>query len=77
MVCDGAALDDGQEVALDALAADVRADAAALARDLVDLVEEDDAALLGALERLVDHLIHVDELVQLVLEEDAAGLGDR
>src|SRR5690606_9271472 len=74
---DSAALDDGQQVALHALAADVRANAAALARDLVDLVQEDDAALLGALERLVDHLIHVDELVQLVLEEDAAGLGDR
>src|SRR5690606_15117390 len=73
---DGAALDDGEQVALHALAADVGADATAVARDLVDLVQEDDAALLGALERLVDHLIHVDELVQLVLEQDAAGLRD-
>src|SRR5690606_38673523 len=51
---DGAALDDGQEVPLHALPAHIGADAAALTRDLVDLVQEDDAHLLGALERLVD-----------------------
>jgi hypothetical protein len=71
----GAALDDGQQVALHALAADVGAGPAALAGDLVDLVEEDDAHVLGPLERLVHDLVHVDELVELVLQQDAARLG--
>ena len=49
---DGAALDDGQDVALDALAGDVRPALVGFAGDLVDLVDEDDALLLGAGERL-------------------------
>ena len=42
-----------------------RARAAPLAGHLVQLVEEDDAHVLDAVERVVDHLVHVDELVQL------------
>src|SRR5690606_20749208 len=72
----GRALDDRQQVALHALARDVGTLPRALARDLVDLVEEDDAHVLGPLERLVHDLVHVDQLVQLVLQEDAARLGD-
>ena len=48
---DGGAFDDRQDVALHALAADVRAVAAFAAGDLVDLVDEDDAGLLDALDR--------------------------
>ena len=45
---DGRPLDDRQQVALDALARDVGPAAGALvAGDLVDLVDEDDARLLG------------------------------
>ena len=45
---DGGALDDRQDVALDSLAADVRAVRPLPAGDLVDLVDEDDARLLNA-----------------------------
>ena len=72
---DRAALDDGQDVALHALAADVRAVGRA-PRDLVDLVDEHDAVLLGAAQRLLGHGVHVDELVLLLGEQDAAGIGD-
>ena len=48
---DRGAFDDRQDVALHALAADVRAVAALAAGDLVDLVDEDDAGLLDALDR--------------------------
>ena len=44
---DGGALDQRQQVALHALAADVRTHAALARADLVDLVEEHDAVLLG------------------------------
>ena len=47
---DGRAFDDRQDVALHALAADVGAVAALAAGDLVDLVDEDDAGLLDALD---------------------------
>ena len=48
---DRRAFDDRQDVALHAFAADVRALAAFAAGDLVDLVDEDDAGLLHALDR--------------------------
>ena len=48
---DGRAFDDRQDVALHALAADVRAVPAFASGDLVDLVDEDDAGLLDALDR--------------------------
>ena len=47
---DGGAFDDRQDVALDAFAAHVGSLAALAARDLVDLVEEDDACLLHAID---------------------------
>ncbi len=61
---------DRQEVALHALAGNVGAVCFA-ARDLVDLVEEDDARLLDALERFLDDLVHVDELRRLFLDQEA------
>ena len=47
---DRGALDDGQDVALDAFAADIGPVAALAPGDLVDLVDEDDAGLLDALD---------------------------
>src|SRR5581483_5656959 len=70
------ALEDLEQRLLDALAADVAGDrrVLALARDLVDLVDVDDA-LLGALDVVVGGL---DELEQDVLDvlTDVAGLGE-
>ncbi len=69
------AFDDRQQVALDALARDVRpAHLRALAGDLVDLVEEDDPQLLDALQRVAGDVLHVDELVVFLIEQDAARL---
>ena len=75
---DGRALDEREEVALDALARDVGPAARALApRDLVDLVEEDDARLLGPPDRLLRERRLVREGVGLALEEERPRLGDR
>ena len=41
-----------------------------------DLVEEDDAELLDTLERVGGDVLDVDELLDLLLEEDAPRLGD-
>ena len=70
------AFDDRQEVALHAFARDVgAAGGGALAGDLVDLVEEDDAQLLDALERVGGDVLDVDELLELLVDEDAPRLG--
>ena len=66
---DGGAFDDGQDVALHAFAADVGAVAAFAAGDLVDLVEEDDAAALHALDGDARHLVHVDQLLLFFLNQ--------
>src|SRR5438093_465792 len=44
--------------------------------DLVELVEEHDAGVLGSVDRLGDHLVHVDELLGLLLHEEPPRLGD-
>ena len=48
---------------------------APLAGDLVDLVDEDDAVVLDPVERLVHHVVHVHQLLELLVHQDAAGLG--
>src|SRR5436190_11509977 len=71
----GRAFDDRQQVALHAFARDVGPGAlAALAGDLVDLVDEDDAVVLDAVERFVHDVVHVDELLQLFVDQNAARL---
>ena len=65
-----AALDNGQNVALDALARDVRPARVALCGDLIDLVDEDDAVVFGAAHRLFFHSVVVDELIALFGEEE-------
>jgi hypothetical protein len=63
------ALDQRQQVALDAFAAD-RTAADVRNRDLVDLVEEDDAVLLGRLDRLAVDVVAVEALVAFLGEQD-------
>ena len=71
------AFDDRQQVALHAFARDVGpAHLRPLAGDLVDLVEEDDAELLDALERVGGDVVQVDQLLELLLEQNATRLGD-
>ena len=67
---DGGAFDDRQDVALHAFAADVGPVAALAPGDLVDLVEEDHAALLDALDRLAGDVLLVDEFLRLFSDED-------
>ncbi len=62
---DGGAFDQRQQIALHALAADIRADALGAGGDLVDFVEEDDAVILGGAYRLLGDLLIVDKLVGL------------
>jgi len=71
---DGRALDQRQQVALHALARDVRADRLLATCHLVDLVDEDDAVLLGVGERLDLELVLVDELAGLLVGEELQGL---
>src|SRR3989441_1169357 len=70
----GRALYDGQQVALHAFARHVGPDGAPLPRDLVDLVDENDAVVFDAVERLVHHVVYVDELLQLLVDQDAPRL---
>src|SRR5258705_13066409 len=80
---DGGALDERQEIALNALAAHIGADALGAGADLVDLVEKDDAVILDVLDRLLHDHVVVDELVGFLAEQnveavahgDAARLG--
>jgi hypothetical protein len=46
------------------------------ARNLVDLVEEDDASVLDAIAGLAVDLLGVDELLGLLLGQDLTRLGD-
>ena len=64
---DRRAFDDRQDVALHAFAADVGAVAALAPGDLVDLVDEDDAGLLHALDRRARDALHVDQLLLFFL----------
>jgi hypothetical protein len=72
---DRRALDQRQQVALHALAADVGADSALARADLVDLVEEHDAVLLGGQERLARDPLLVEQLVALLGDQHVVALG--
>ena len=72
---DGRAFDDRQDVALHAFAADFRPVAAFAAGDLVDLVDEDDAGLLDALDRGVGDRVHVDQLLLFFGQQPLARFG--
>src|SRR6185503_3192189 len=69
---DRAAFDDGEQIALHALAGDVRAVLAVGAGDFVELVEKNDAGLLDALDGGAMDLLAIDEFVGLLREEHFA-----
>ena len=73
---DRGALDQGQEVALHALAADIRPLAPFAGGDLVDLVEEDDAVLLDRLDRLAPDALLVEQPIALLGHQHVVALGD-
>ncbi len=70
------ALDERQQVALHAFAADAGPDAALPRGDLVDLVDEDDAVVLRRRQRALHDLVLVEQLVGLVVDEMAVGFLD-
>ena len=72
---DGRALDQRQQVALHALAAD-RAAAHVADRDLVDLVEEHDAVLLGRCDGDAGDIVLIEPLVLLFLEQLVPRVGN-
>ena len=67
-------LDQGQQVPLHALAADVAAEALGPHGDLVDLVDKDDAVVLHHVDGLLDHLVLVQQLVALLGDQHVMGL---
>src|SRR3546814_1721935 len=70
------ALDEWQQVALNALARDVGAAALGARGDLVDLVQEDDAVLLDSGDRGADYRLLVEQLVALLGDQHLIGLRD-
>src|SRR5439155_21851149 len=66
----GAAFDDGQEIALHALAADIRAVLAVGAGDFVQLIEKNDAGLLYALDGGAMDLLAIDQFFGLLGKEN-------
>ncbi len=70
------AFHDRQEVALHPFARDVGSMSALAPRDFVQLVEEDDAGVLGPANGLAHRLVHVDQLLRLLLGEETPGLPD-
>ena len=72
---DGGAFDNGQDVALDAFAANVGTVAGFAAGDLVDFIEENDTARFDALQGGARDLIHVDQLLLFLLHQVIERLG--
>src|SRR6516164_378294 len=72
---DRRALDDGQDIALHTLAAHVGTVPSLTTGNLVDLVQKDNAGLLGVFYGNSRHLVHVDEAVLLFLDQVVHGLG--
>ena len=74
---DRRAFDDGQNIPLHALAGNVRAAAVALARDLIDLVDEHDTVVFRTPDRLRFDRVLVHELVGLLRDRDLERLFHR
>ena len=71
------ALDQGQQIALDAFARDIAAAAPFARADLVDLVEEDDPVVLDLADRQPHDLVLVDQLVAFLGEQGRIGVLDQ
>src|SRR5262249_13179543 len=69
------AFDNGQNVALHALARDIRPVAGLTPCDFVDLVDEDDAHLLRSIDSHASDLIHVEKLVFFFLNQILESIG--
>ncbi len=65
----GGALDQRQEIALHALAADIGALALGAGANLVDLVEEHDAVVLDRIDRLLHDLLLIEQLVAFLRQQ--------
>src|SRR5262249_40513967 len=72
----GRAFDDRENVTLYTLAGDVGTVATFAAGDLIDLVKEDDAGLLHAIDRCTRDLVHIDEALLLFLDQVLEGFVD-
>ena len=66
----GRAFDQRQQIALHAGARDVGAAMLGARSDLVDLVQEHDAVLFDVLDRLLLHLVFIDELGGFLVDQD-------
>src|SRR5438045_7456265 len=66
---DRSALDNRQDIALHALAADIGSVTRFPPRDLVNLIQENDAAALHSFECNARHLIHIDQLLLFLLQQ--------
>ena len=73
---DGGSFHDRQNVALHAFAGNVGPVAAFAPGDLVDLIKEDDAALLHPVYRDALHLVHIDQALLLFLDQVLHRLAD-
>ena len=73
---DGGAFDNGQDVALHTLSRNVRSVTAFAAGNLVDLVEENDAGVLHAINRHARDLVHVDQALLFFLNQVFECLAD-
>src|SRR5262245_64685151 len=66
---DSRAFDNRQNIALNTFTAHVWPVAGFAAGDLVDFIEEDNSVVLDALDREPRHLVHVDKLLLLFLDQ--------
>ena len=72
---DRGALDDGQNVALHALAGNIGTVAGFAAGHLVNLIDKDDSHLLGALHGHAGDLVHIKKLVFFLLDQVFESVG--
>src|SRR5262249_7217775 len=73
---DGRSLDDWQNIPLHALARHIGTMPGFATSYLIDFVDEDDAHLLGSLDRHTRDLIHVQQLVLFFLNQVLERIGD-
>ena len=73
---DGRAFDDREDVALHAFSGNVGTAGGTAACDLVDLIDEDDAAFFGVVDGFVFDDFHIDHLIGSGFREDALRVAD-
>src|SRR5690606_32672595 len=75
---DRSALDDRQQIALHALARNIRAAPAAgcAAGDLIEFIEENDPGIFRPLDGLSRNVFHIDEVFLFIADEQYFGVDD-